>query len=82
MSTVGPPPHFRGQPVIIHFIGRMPNARIVQAGIGALVDRLNAEGGTLDDLLEEVPTVVGRYGLVARLAGVSIDRIEFDITWR
>jgi hypothetical protein len=68
--------------VIIHFIGRMPNARIVNAGIGALVEQLNAEGGTLDDLLEKVPTVVGRYGLIARLAGVSVDRIEFDISWR
>jgi hypothetical protein len=59
-----------------------PNARIVQAGIGALVEQLNAEGGTLDDLLEEVPTVVGRYGLVARLAGVRVDRVEFNISWR
>jgi hypothetical protein len=68
--------------VIIHFIGRMPNARIVNAGIGALVERLNTDGGSLDDLLEEVPTVVGRYGLVARLAGVSVDRVEFDISCR
>jgi hypothetical protein len=68
--------------VVVHFIGPMPNARIVLSGISALVEQLDAEELPLDDLLDELPKVVARYGLVARLADVGLDRIEFDVSHR
>jgi hypothetical protein len=64
--------------VIVPVIGRVANARIVHAGDTALVEHLNAEGGSVDDLPEEPPTVVERYGLVAQLAGVSVEHIDVD----
>jgi hypothetical protein len=82
VSTVDPPPRFRGQPVIVHFIGPIPDARIVHAGVTAYVEQLDADGGSLEDLFDGLPEVVSRYGLVARLVGVSLDHLDYDVSRR
>ena len=80
MPTVGQPPSFRGRAVIVEFAAEIANARIIHAGLSGLVRDLDESAATLDDLLEELPEFVARYGnLDAVLIGVARDRIEFSV---
>ena len=78
MPTVGPPPFFRGKRILVDFDADVRNARIVQAGIVALVTRLEDEGAVREDVVRELPALVALYeGLTGRLVAVTRDTLEF-----
>jgi hypothetical protein len=78
MPTVGPPPLFRGKRILVDFDADVRNARIVQAGIVALVTRLEDEGALREDVVRDLPAFVALYeGLTAPLVAATSDTLEF-----